>query len=102
MVRSCRVTVTDYDGIDHSIDVMASTLYEAVALALAAVRGADWVGPVGEGLNAVRVVVKAPVVEHTVKMAAFRAWLARDGGAPNEKMARLRAREVLADGGGAK
>ena len=33
-VRSCRVTVTDLEGISHSVDVTASTLYEAVALGL--------------------------------------------------------------------
>ena len=34
-VKSCRVTVTDLEGISHTAQVTATTLYEAVALGLA-------------------------------------------------------------------
>ena len=37
--RSCRVTITDMEGISHTVEVTAATLYEAVALGLAAMRG---------------------------------------------------------------
>lgn len=40
-VRSCRVTIRDIEGIAHTVEVTASTLYEAVAQALAALRGHD-------------------------------------------------------------
>jgi len=50
-VRSCRVTVTDLEGISHSVEVTASTLYEAVALGLAALRDAEWVAGIPEGLG---------------------------------------------------
>lgn len=33
-VRSCRVTITDLDGVSHTAEVTASTLLEAVALGL--------------------------------------------------------------------
>jgi hypothetical protein len=35
-VRSCRVTITDLEGISHTVEVTAETLYEAVALGLVA------------------------------------------------------------------
>jgi hypothetical protein len=42
-VRSCRVTIRDMEGVDHTAHVTASTLYEAVALGLASLRGQEWV-----------------------------------------------------------
>ncbi len=41
---SCRVTVTDLEGVRHSVVITASTLYEAVALGLEAIRKQDWAG----------------------------------------------------------
>lgn len=38
-VRSCRVTIQDMDGVSHTVEVTAATLYEAVAQGLAAIRG---------------------------------------------------------------
>jgi hypothetical protein len=40
-VRSCRVTIQDMDGVSHTVEVTAATLYEAVAQGLAAIRGHD-------------------------------------------------------------
>ena len=42
-MRSCRVTIQDLDGVAHTVEVTASTLYEAVAQGLAAIRGREWV-----------------------------------------------------------
>jgi hypothetical protein len=33
-IKSCRVTCTDANGVQHSVDVTAGTLYEAVAQAV--------------------------------------------------------------------
>jgi hypothetical protein len=41
-VRSCRVTIQDLDGVSHTVELTAATLYEAVALGLAAIRGNQW------------------------------------------------------------
>ena len=34
--RACRVTIKDMEGVDHTVSVTASTLYEAIALGLVA------------------------------------------------------------------
>jgi len=94
-VRSCRVTVRDIEGVDHSVQVTASTLYEAVALGLAALRGEDWVGAIPEGLNAVTVSVINIPIEHRVRIQEFTAWLGREGGTPRERADRTRVREIL-------
>ena len=68
-VRSCRVTITDLEGVAHSVSITAGTLYEAVALGLAAIRRDDWVVGIPEGLNTVKVRVSDVSVEHSVKLA---------------------------------
>jgi hypothetical protein len=53
-IRSCRVTLDDMEGVTHTVDVTASTLYEANVLALKALRSGEWVEGIAEGLNNVR------------------------------------------------
>jgi hypothetical protein len=94
-LRSCRVTVTDVNGVKHSAEVTASTLYEAVALGLAAIRGHDWGAEIPEGLNIVDVSVSEIVVTHSVMLRDFKNWVNRTGGAPREVLLRHRIREIL-------
>jgi hypothetical protein len=47
-VRSCRVTIRDLEGIEHTAEVTAESLYEAVALGLRAIRQCSWVEDVGQ------------------------------------------------------
>jgi hypothetical protein len=51
--KACTVVVHDLNDTAHQLDVTAETLYEAVAQALAMVRGYDWVGDIGTGLTTV-------------------------------------------------
>jgi len=95
--RSCRVTITDIEGASHTVDVTASSLYEAVALGLKVMRGHTWVEPVAEQLATVKVVVRDVPVEHTVKLRDFTAWLQRTAGSPSAVTARRRVREILGE-----
>jgi hypothetical protein len=94
-VRSCRVTIQDIDGVSHTVEVTAATLYEAVAQGLAAIRGNDWVAGIAQGLNAVRVSVSDVRVEHEVKLVDFTKWVDRTGGTPREMSDRQRVRSIL-------
>ena len=94
-LRTCRVSISDMEGIKHSVEVTASTLFEAVALGLAAVRGQDWTGDIPEGLNTVEVVVKPIPVMHTVRVRDFKNWMKRSGGSPQEVTQRDHVRRIL-------
>jgi len=94
-VRSCRVTIQDMEGVSHTVDVTAMTLYEAVAQGLAAVRANDWVAGIAEGLNAIRVSVSDVRIEHEVKIGDFTKWLEKTGGSPREISERQRIRSIL-------
>ena len=94
-VRSCRVTVRDLEGMDHTAAVTASMLYEAVALALTSLRAHDWVSGIAEGPNTITVSVTDVPVEHHVSMKDLRSWLDRPPRSPREVTQRARVREIL-------
>jgi CRISPR/Cas system CSM-associated protein Csm4 (group 5 of RAMP superfamily) len=53
VLRTCTVAVRDLRDVEHSIEVTAETLYEAVATALAALQQDNWVGEIGQGFATV-------------------------------------------------
>lgn len=65
-IKSCRVTCTDASGVDHSVEVTAEILYEAVAQALRLFRDNDWTSDTQRIPSVVGVRVKQPVMEHCV------------------------------------
>ena len=67
----------DVQDVEHSIEVTAETLYEAIATALAALQQDNWVGEIGQGFATVTVLVQQPPVKHEVKMKDFVSWLGR-------------------------
>jgi hypothetical protein len=93
--KSCRVTIRDLDGVDHCVTVTASTLYESVALGLAALRGKEWMAGIPEAMGAVKVSVVDVPVEHRVTMKDFRSWLERPPRSPQDVAQRARIREIL-------
>src|SRR5579875_706143 len=94
-VRSCKVTIQDMDGVAHTVSVTAYTLYAAVGLGLASLRGEDWVAGIADAQNTVTVAGTVVSVEHHVSMKDFRAWLDRPPRSPRDVGARARSREIL-------
>ena len=93
-VRTCRVTVLDTRGASHTIEVMASSLYEAVALGLRAFQQDDWTQETAQ-VNSVNVPVQNVSVGHKVPLKTFKEWLDRDGGSPRDVSRRRRVKEIL-------
>jgi hypothetical protein len=94
-IRDCKVSVIDMDGIEHTAQVSASTLYEAIALGLRAIKKSSWAGQIPEGLTTVTVHTTEDPIEHSIQMQVFKKWLARGGGSPSDRAARARVREIL-------
>jgi len=82
-------------GIEHSVEVSAESLYEAVALAISALRQDDWSPPPGLRL---RVSVRQSVVEHVVEMRRFEAWLNGAARSPRERVLKERLKGVMSGG----
>jgi hypothetical protein len=88
------VTIQDLTGTSHTAEVTAGSLYEAVALGLAALRK-NWVEGIEERFGTVKVSVADVRVEHQVKIADFTKWLERPGRTPREITQRQRIRAIL-------
>src|SRR5437762_1581846 len=94
-IRTCLVSCCDLNGIEHTVEITAGTLYEAVAQALQIFRGNDWVGEIGQGLTTVKVVVKQPPVAHHVRIKDFERWLETQGKTPAEMSLKARVRDLV-------
>ena len=93
--RSCLVSFTDPEGLEHTVRVPAESLYEAAVEAMAAFRRGDFAEvPFGPATR-LTIRVKAPEEEHTVTVGKVLSWL--DGGAisPREQVKKNRLRERL-------
>jgi hypothetical protein len=93
--KSCRVTIQDLNGISRSVEVTATTLFEAVAQGLAATRGHEWVSGIAQGMNVVKVTVANVPVQHEVRLQDFTKWLEKPGGSPGEVSQRWEIRKIL-------
>lgn len=95
VLRTCTVAIKDIQEVEHSINVTAETLYEAIATALAALKRDNWVGEIGQGNSTVTVVVQQPPVKHEVKMKDFVSWLGRQGRSPAEVVLKQKLERIL-------
>jgi hypothetical protein len=87
--------IKDVRDVEHSIEVTAESLYEAIATALAALWQDNWVGEIGQGFTTVTVVVQQPPVKHGVKMKDFVSWLGRQGRSPAEVILKQKLEKLL-------
>jgi hypothetical protein len=95
VLRTCTVAVKDVREVEHSIEVTAETLYEAIATALAALQKDNWVGEIGQGFTTVTVAVQQPPIKHEVKMKDFVSWLGRQGRSPAEVVLKQKLEKIL-------
>jgi hypothetical protein len=93
-LKTCTVSCEDAEGHQHAVEVTAESLYEAVAQALVAFRGDEWMADMGKG-HTVTVRVQQPTVEHHVRLAEFERWLAQNGKSPAEMSLKVRLRLIL-------
>jgi hypothetical protein len=91
----CTVSFDDANGGSHSVTVSASSLYEAVGLAVQAFTSQPWTPPVPPGVPLV-VEVRQPSIEHRVTVQAVRRWAAANATSPADRLHRQRVGALLA------
>jgi len=94
-LRSCYISCSDLKGIEHTVEVTADSLYEAVAQGLRAFCQHDWCDALGRGQTTLTVVVRNPEVRHRVRVQDFERWLDSQGRTPVEVTLKNRLRELL-------
>jgi len=92
-LKTCRVTIKDIEGIDHTADVTAETLYEAVARGIVALKANSWTAELCTGRA--QVTVHDTPVEHSVLLREFHSWVSRINTIPKEMTHRKKIREIL-------
>lgn len=93
--RTCRVTCRETQGVEHTVQVTAQNLYEAVAQALRVFRDDDWSEHPNRVPASVVVTVNQPQVEHKVRIEDFQNWLDSAGTNPAEMAVNHRLSDIL-------
>jgi hypothetical protein len=96
--RTCLVSFTDSEGIRHAVEVAASSLYEAAALAIAEFRRCGFTANAPGPATRLTVTVKTPATSHEVRLSKIEAWLESGGRSPSEQAIKVRLRELLGSG----
>jgi hypothetical protein len=91
----CTVRFDDADGTGHIVTVSASSLYEAVGLAVQAFQAQPWTPPVPPAAP-LTVEVRQPAVEHRVTLQAVRQWAGATASSPADRLHRQRVGALLA------
>src|ERR1700733_3629978 len=93
-LRTCKVSGRDMNGAEHTVEVTARSLFEAVARGLHVLRQNDWVDTIYQN-STITIAVRAPEVEHTVRVRDFENWLASSGKSPAEQALKTDLRALL-------
>ena len=91
-VRTCIVSYTDQDGVKHSVEITARSLFEAAIVGMNAMKVPDWFN---RSTLLIEIRVKTPETIHTVSNAVLTAWLARKGRTPRETALKARLQEMV-------
>jgi hypothetical protein len=98
MPSSCRVAFTDGAGVTHSVQVAASSMYEAAALGLAEFKRCGFAMAMAGPGTRLSIAVELPATTHELTVARLQAWLDASGKTPREQAVKVRLRQSLARG----
>jgi hypothetical protein len=93
-VHTCLVSFTDSEGIHHSAEVSASSLYEAAALGVAEFKRCGLIDTQPGPASRLSVTVKSPTRRHELTMSKLQSWLTGGAKSPNEQVVKNRLREI--------
>lgn len=98
--KTCRVSFEDAEGVEHAVEVLADSLFEAAGLGLTLLTKDGWVGEGPSPLTRIQVEVREPPVQHSLTVQQLRRWA--DGGAtsPAERLKKERLKAMLAASAG--
>jgi hypothetical protein len=74
--KTCIVALTDIQGMKHSVEVQADSLYEAAVRGLKALRDDGWT-PHDHHATRLEIEVREPVVRHSIRLHKLEDWLVR-------------------------
>jgi hypothetical protein len=87
--------VHDIEGITHSVEITACSLYEAAVLALAEFRRCGFAEAMFGPARKLTVRVRQPEMSHTISVGRLRSWLIDIGKSPGEHAMKSRLRRSV-------
>jgi hypothetical protein len=93
-VRVCTVAFKDAQGIRHSVDVDADSLYEAVVLGVARLRKEPWLERVND-MTPLEVTVRETAATHFVSLGRVERWIARAAASSTEASRKAKLKMML-------
>ena len=94
-MKRCRVSYRDCEGFEHAVELEASSLYEAVGLAIDRFRRCEHVTYEPEGLHEFVVEPREPTTEHRLTRQKFDEWLRQPGRTPADVAPKSRLKALL-------
>jgi hypothetical protein len=91
-IQNCKVSFRDRRGVIHSVDVQASSVYEAVCRASAIFKNSVVEDPTWTAEFLVEVLAQKT---YHVRPETMRRWLDRSGISPKEHIQRKRLKQML-------
>lgn len=95
--RTCTVTFTDSNGMSHSVQVVASTLYEAAVIALKEFRSCSFTEASAGKATKLSVAVSGPAEAHEISVGQVESWLRSGARSPREQSMKVRLNELLSE-----
>ena len=95
MPKSCRVSITDSDGVEHAIEVLADSLFEAAGLGVSLLTKDSWMRQTPAPLTRIQVEVREPPVQHSLTMQQLRRWAGGGATSPAERLRKERVKALL-------
>ena len=86
----------DARGVEHAIEVVADSLFEAAALGLQILKKDGWTEPIGASTR-IEVEVREPVTRHVVTRMQIQRWLDGATQSPNERVKKDRLKRLLSE-----
>lgn len=93
--RSCVVSFTDAEGIEHSVRVSAASLYEAAVLAMAEFRKHGFADATFGPATKLTVKIQEREMSHTVSVSRLKSWLDGVGKSPGEHALKSRLKGMV-------
>ena len=89
------MTITDDEGVRHSVTVVGSSLYEAAALAIKQLQQAAWVAGAIRSSARLEVDVLQPAERHSLSVEQLLLWTQQPPKSPQEKLLKDRLAELV-------
>ena len=93
-VRSCSVSFKDHQGIRHSVEVEAESVYEAVVHGVCRLSADPWLEKIGPA-TVLDVDVREPGTKHTISLQQVERWLASVNKNPGEASKKAKLKMML-------